>query len=165
MNTSTFPSGFRYFSSAINLNKSTPAFNYSWNPTLTFNNGGVTPATGGWMPSQLDASGNLKVAVVGAVFSGTLQVDTNDLESIATSGIRSVTNNFSIITGSQLVIPVGSRSWSIGVISGEYLYINGTGAFPVGVSFSSTNYNANAIVLGGTGNSTAPFKAVVQWEV
>lgn len=117
--------------------------------------------TGAWrpmFPSDL-------ASTVGSIYLSGINVNTDQLETIETSGVRSVTSNFSIITGSQIVIPVGSRSWSVAFISGDAGYINGTGTFQAGLSLSSANYNLNAIVIGGTGSTGAPFKAIVQWEV
>lgn len=102
------------------------------------------------------------ISVTGTLFSG-ITVSNVVLESYALSGIRPVTTSFSIITGSQVTIPVNSRSWAFAVISGE-AWVNGSGGIPAGIAINSQNYNASAITIGATGAGAASAKVIVQWE-
>lgn len=49
-------------------------FMYGWSPEAV-STGTANSVTGNWMPAQFDGSGNLKVALNGAVFTGSLSID------------------------------------------------------------------------------------------
>lgn len=172
-NTSSSPNGILYYSSTQNEAKAHPNLNFVYD--VNHVRPGSPPSTGGWralVPSDLAGDISLSgvsISIGAVAVTGTVHVTGNfggggASDIILTSGFKAVSTNFAIITGSQLVIPANSRSWSIGFISGDYGVIDGIGTFPAGVSFSSQNYNLNPIVVGGTGNVGAPFKAIVQWE-
>jgi hypothetical protein len=75
----------------------------------------------------------------------------------------------SIITGGQMQIPAGAKSASIAIISGA-AYINGSGAFPAGLTLSFGGYDgrlslASAINVGATGSAASPSQLIISWEV
>lgn len=102
-----------------------------------------------------------------------ISVNTDQLETITTSGTQylafvsgrmaALTTNFAIITGSQVTIPAGTRSWSVGVQSGA-AYINNVGPYVAQMTLSSEFYTANAINVGGTGVVASPTCIYVIYE-
>ena len=128
-----------------------------------FDSGQVS--TDGWTTGMWRAQtpADSQVTIDSINISG-INVAVDQLETITTSGVRAVTNNFSIITGSQLTLPIGTRSWSFAVVSGQ-AWVNGTGGIDAGYGLSSENYSANAINIGATGAGAASAKVLVQWEI
>lgn len=75
---------------------------------------------------------------------------------------------FSIITGSQLVVPSGYKSASVAVVSG-WCYINGTGQIWQGINVGLGGYNgqwtsSTPLVVGATGSTGSPCNIFVVWE-
>lgn len=83
---------------------------------------------------------------------------------VVTINSGSFGNGIAILTGSQLVLPAGLRSWSFAVQSGS-AYVNGSGSFDVGFGLSMGGYDgrwitSSPVVIGCTGGKT-----YVTWEV
>jgi hypothetical protein len=144
------------------LFSSTAIGNLVTNTNFIFDSGQVSTdgnSTGMWRaltPADM-------LSTIDSVNISGINVNTDQLEAITTSGVRAVTSTFYVVTGSQMTIPAGTRSWAIGVVSGA-AYINGAGPFESMVTFSSASYVAAAITVGGTGTVASPTKIVVQYE-
>lgn len=83
-------------------------------------------------------------------------------------GSTTYTPSLSVLTGSQIQIPVGVRSASVAVNSG-YAVVNGT-SIPQGVTLNFGGYNgcptlSTAINVGSTGSAASPSNVLVMWEV
>lgn len=89
------------------------------------------------------------------------------------SGISTVvggvyTPSFSIVTGSQVIIPVGVRSASVSIVSGT-AYVNGTGPVVAGVTLKFGGYDGRylssaGVVVGATGSALFPCQVLILWE-
>jgi hypothetical protein len=114
MNTRTFPSGFRYFSKQINLEKAAPAFNYLYDPNLVQNingilvTGGSRPITPTDLSSSVSISGGLTANVGNVAVTGTTNVNIVNpvvpISGIVTvNGGSSSSNGAVQITGNSVV--------------------------------------------------------------
>lgn len=121
-------------------------------------------------------TGNQPVNIVNPVVavSGIVQTPDTGVRAVAvtntvTINSGSYTPGFAIITGSQTQIPIGAKSASVAIISGS-AYINGSGAFPAGLTLGFGGYDgrfplASAINVGATGSIASPSQVIILWEV
>lgn len=114
----------RYYSRPPTQNN--VGFMYGWSSDAV-STGTANSVTGNWMPAQFDGSGNLKVALNGAVFTGSLSID----DTIGVTGGFVNVN----ITGQTIPLNVTGR---LNVnITGQTVPLFVTGNFfanPVGVT-------------------------------
>lgn len=93
---------------------------------------------------------------------------TGQFRSLSTTDVNGVSvyaSSFSVFTGGVIQIPPGTKSWSIGVVSGN-IFINGAGPLTGPVSINGGGYNGRT-TLGSaiTVSGSIGAKALLLWEV
>lgn len=132
----------RSFSAIANTNHWAPMAGYGWsqNIVLTGQNGSIS--TGGWIPNQLDANGNLLTALTNATVSGSFTVDNTTLIAAITTGN---VYDSGILTSLQTGVPVTISNSSPIAVSG-----NLTSSPSVYTKVSSTGYVSGFSPFGGS---------------
>lgn len=84
---------------------------YGWAPTASWTgNNGVT---GNFVPLQVDASGVLQATIAGAIFSGSLEINTDTLEAITLTGVlysSGISGELASVTKSDLPSGYGAMT-------------------------------------------------------
>lgn len=186
MNTSKYPTGGRYFSSAFNLEKACPDFSYLYDSTTVWNADNGNLKTGAWRPitrndlqSNITATGLQVIIGPNIAITGVANVSiTNSVIPVTgTVGINSpivpisgsvspVSGaygvSFTTVTAGQAQIPVGAKSWSINAVSGN-IFIDGSLLIAsrevAGGGYDGRSTLRTAINVGTTGGY-----AFVKWE-
>jgi hypothetical protein len=186
MNTSKYPTGGRYFSSAFNLEKASPDFAYLYDSTAVWNADNGDLKTGAWRPitrndlqSNITATGlqviiGPNIAVTGVTnvnitntvipITGTVGINSSivPISGVVSPISGSFGTSFTTVTAGQAQIPVGTKSWSINAISGN-IWVDGSRLIASSVidggGYDGRSTLRTAINVGTTGGY-----AFVTWE-
>jgi hypothetical protein len=191
--TRSFPSGIRNYSTAINENKASPAFNHLWDASSTYRTPAGAIITGSWRPllpsdmaAEINVSGGLSVTIgavaitgnpsvqvsnpvtLGGGFAGiTGTVNTNISNPVlATSGVVRISN---LVSTTSIVTGVTNITGVVSLFPNSTLNVSNTGISSITGTvianyYGSTSVN-NYIPSGVNGTLLAANPARRQWFI